>query len=338
MSFLKQLLITISILVIGANAFAAGLKKDSIIMIDNNYAVISSPSPIDISYNDDVQKISELYQNNDFAKIKNMVVRGKDWFPMMEQIFTEEGLPTELKYLAFIESGFNCRVYSRAGARGMWQFMRFTGIHYGLKVNRAVDERTDPQKATRAAAQYFKKLFAQYNDWQMVAAAYNCGEGMLDAAIEKANGSTDFWEVYKYLPRETRKYVPHFLGIVDAMNSFTAQAELKDYLQNNGVNAEKNNAQNVGMLTASVSSDIKPVENYSTDIKSVKVATASTSSAVSDESIYKKEYFVYIIKAGDSMESISKMFPKNTIGMIKNNNNISSNAEINRGSTLLLEK
>jgi LysM repeat protein len=92
------------------------------------------------------------------------------------------------------------------------------------------------------------------------------------------------------------------------------------------------------MLTASVSNDIKPVENYSTDVKPTNVATASTLSSVVDESIYKKEYFVYIIKAGDSLESISKMFPKNTIGMIKNNNNISSNAEINRGSTLLLEK
>ena len=340
MNFLKQLLLTISILLIGASAYALGLKKDSIVMIDNNYAVISDASPIDISYNDDVQQVSELYQSNDYSKIRNMLERGKDWFPMIENIFSQVGVPTELKYLAYIESGFNTRVYSRAGARGMWQFMRFTGMKYGLAINRQVDERTNPEKATYAAAQYFKKLFTQYNDWQLVAAAYNCGEGMLDRAIEKANGSTDFWEVYKYLPRETRKYVPHLLGIVDAMNSYTAQNELSVYLQSHGTPKTDNT------LTASINTD------YSTTVKTEQkpvaadenntIAVANTSSAnsviVAEKEFYQKEFFVYIIKAGDKIETISKQFPKNTIALIKNNNNISSNAELSSGSTLLLEK
>jgi len=351
MNFLKQLLLITSILLMTANSFALGLKKDSIVIIDNHYAVISEPSPIEVTFNDQVQAVSDIYQNNDFSKLKNMLDRGRDWFPMIEKIFNEVGVPTELKYLAFIESGFNTRVYSRAGARGMWQFMRFTGMHYGLKINRYTDERTSPEKATYAAALYFKKLYAQYNDWQMVAAAYNCGEGMLDAAIEKANGATDFWEVYKFLPRETQKYVPHLLGIMDAMNSFAAQAELAAYMQ---THSDTNSSATV--LTASTNNDLSIIassasttstKNEATNSSGVAPVVMNNSTTIEqpktvapkvEKEIYQKEFFVYIIKPGDSMESISKQFPKNTIAAIKENNYINSNAELNTGSTLLLEK
>jgi hypothetical protein len=204
-----------------------------------------------------------------------------------------------------------------------------------------MDERTNPEKATYAAALYFKKLFDQFNDWQMVAAAYNCGEGMLQSAIDKANGSTDFWEVYKYLPRETRKYVPHLLGIVDAMNSYTAQNELSAYMQNHG--APSNSGD---VLTASINNDIVSTNadithNLIAENKSNTSSSTIVNSLPStkiEKEIYQKEFFVYIIKSGDRIESISKQFPKNTIALIKDNNNISSNAELNTGSTLLLEK
>ena len=344
MSFLKQLFIIISILLMGINAFALGLKKDSIVIIDNHYAVISEPSAIDISYNDDVQQVSEFYQSNDFSKIKTMMERGKDWFPMIENIFNEEGIPTELKYLAFIESGFNTHVYSRAGARGMWQFMRFTGMRYGLKINRQTDERTNPEKATRAAAQYFKKLFNQYHDWQLVTAAYNCGEGMVDAAIEKANGSTDFWVIYKYLPRETRKYVPHLLGIVDAMNSYAAQTELSNYLQNHGtLNSDKTLTASINnnfeaTSAATISPSAKQSDFNEKPLVITSAATNTLNTTKTEKEFYQKEFFVYIIKPGDKMETISKLFPKNTVALIKDNNNISSNAELNAGSTRLFEK
>ena len=165
----------------------------------------------------------------------------------------------------------------------------------------------------------------------MVVAAYNCGEHYLDFAMERAGGSNDFWEVYKFLPRETRKYVPHFLGIVDAMNSFTAQAELASYLKNNGVVASD---KTDNKFIASTSNEVALAEVKANNSTFKNYAEKSTKS----ESVYMKEYFVYIIKQGDSMESISKLFPKNTTAMIKDNNNVSSNAELNIGSTLLLEK
>ncbi len=143
--------------------------------------------------------------------------RADTYFPMVEQIFREEGVPDELKYLAFVESGLNPRAQSWAKAVGMWQFIAATGGSYGLEIDAWVDERMDPEKATRAAARHLKDLYEMYNhDWQVALAGYNCSPRCIKRAIRQAGGTStyqpSYWDLYPYLPRETRGYVPQFIA------------------------------------------------------------------------------------------------------------------------------
>jgi membrane-bound lytic murein transglycosylase D len=133
---------------------------------------------------------------------------------MILSIFQEEGVPRDLIYLAQAESGFHPLALSRVGARGMWQFMAGRATGYGLHRNWWVDERQDPVKATRAAARHLKDLYAEFGDWYLAMAAYNCGPGNVQKGIERT-GYADFWELYKRnaLPRETKNYVPIILAL-----------------------------------------------------------------------------------------------------------------------------
>ena len=139
---------------------------------------------------------------------------------MFTDALEAEGVPLELKYLPVIESALNAKAYSPAGASGLWQFIPSTGVMYGLKVNSLVDERRDPVKSSRAAALYLKHLYSIYHDWTLVIAAYNCGPGNVNKAIRRADGVKDYWAIYKYLPQETRGYVPAFIAATYAMNYY----------------------------------------------------------------------------------------------------------------------
>ena len=142
--------------------------------------------------------------------------RAETYFPMVEEIFAEEGVPDELKYLAMIESGLNPRARSWAKASGMWQFIAATGRAYGLNVNSWVDERRDPEKATRAAARHLNDLYKMFGDWHLALAGYNYSPGKLRRHIRRVESQTGrkatFWDVYPYIPRETRNYVPMFIA------------------------------------------------------------------------------------------------------------------------------
>jgi membrane-bound lytic murein transglycosylase D len=145
---------------------------------------------------------------------------GAYYFPIFEQALDAAGLPIELKYLPVIESALNPKAYSVAGASGLWQFMYGTGKVYGLVGNSLIDERRDPIKATNAAVRYLRDLHNIYNDWSLVIAAYNCGPGNVNKAIRRAGGKRDYWAIYPYLPRETRGYVPAFIGATYAMTYY----------------------------------------------------------------------------------------------------------------------
>ncbi|QXD16811.1 LysM peptidoglycan-binding domain-containing protein [Rhodocaloribacter litoris] len=148
--------------------------------------------------------------------IHQWLSRAETYFPMIEQILAEEGVPDELKYLAMIESGLNPRARSWAQAVGMWQFIAATGRAYGLHVDAWVDERMDPEKATRAAARHLRDLYREYGDWHIALAAYNCSPRCIRRAMRQAEERTGrkptFWDMYPYLPRETRNYVPMFIA------------------------------------------------------------------------------------------------------------------------------
>ena len=145
------------------------------------------------------------------------IERSETYFPMIEQILEEEGVPDEMKYLAMIESGLNPRANSWAQAGGMWQFIKATGSAYGLDTDEWVDERMDPEKATRAAARHLRDLYQQYGqDWHLAIAGYNCSPRCIKRAIAAAQrrgvSTPTFWDIYDDLPRETRNYVPMFIA------------------------------------------------------------------------------------------------------------------------------
>jgi membrane-bound lytic murein transglycosylase D len=174
---------------------------------------------IELPYNKVVRNCIDLYVDRRRNMVEYMLGLENFYFPMIEQALDENNLPLELKYLAVVESALNPVALSRVGASGLWQFMLVTGKQYKLEINSLVDERRDPLKATYAACEYFKDMYRIYGDWTLVIAAYNCGSGNVNKAIKRA-GSTDYWKIYPYLPRETRLYVPLFIAATYVMNYY----------------------------------------------------------------------------------------------------------------------
>ncbi len=175
------------------------------------------PSVIPMPYNSQVREAIDLFLNKRSRLISSVLTMGDLYYPIMDEIFDRNQVPIELKYLTIVESGLNPRAVSPAGAAGLWQFMLPTGKIYGLEINSLVDERLSIAQSTEAAAKYLKDMYKIYNDWPLVIAAYNCGPGRVNSAIRRAGGKRDFWAIYPYLPRETRRYVPLFIGAYFAM-------------------------------------------------------------------------------------------------------------------------
>lgn len=178
------------------------------------------PSVMEMPYNDVVRKFIDLYAEKLRSRVSYMLGAANFYIPLFEEALDAYGLPDELKYLPVIESALNPSAVSRAGASGLWQFMLKTGKIYNLRSNSLIDERRDPIKSTYAAARYLKELYGIYGDWNLVIAAYNCGPGNINKAIRRADGATDYWEIYNHLPRETRGYVPSFIAANYIMNYY----------------------------------------------------------------------------------------------------------------------
>lgn len=170
------------------------------------------PAVMEMPYNDIVRKFIDQYTGKLRGQVSFMLGAANFYMPIFEEALDAYGLPLELKYLPIIESALNPSATSRAGASGLWQFMLRTGKLYGLESNSLVDERRDPIQSTWAAARYLRDMYDIYKDWNLVIAAYNCGPGNVNKAIRRAGGKTDYWDIYRYLPRETRGYVPAFIA------------------------------------------------------------------------------------------------------------------------------
>ena len=170
------------------------------------------PAIMEMPYNDIVRKFIDQYAERLRQQVSFMLSACNFYMPIFEEALDAYGLPLELRYLPIIESALNPTAVSRAGATGLWQFMISTAKIYGLESNSLVDERRDPIKSTWAAARYLKEMYDIYKDWNLVIAAYNCGPGNINKAIRRAGGKTDYWEIYNYLPKETRGYVPAFIA------------------------------------------------------------------------------------------------------------------------------
>lgn len=170
------------------------------------------PSIMEMPYNEIIRKFIDQYATRLRKNVSYMLGAANFYMPIFEEALDVYDIPQELKYLPIIESALNPSAVSRAGASGLWQFMIGTGKIYGLESNSLIDERRDPIKSTWAAARYLRDLYAIYQDWNLVIAAYNCGPGNINKAIRRANGEKDYWSIYNFLPKETRGYVPAFIA------------------------------------------------------------------------------------------------------------------------------
>ena len=175
---------------------------------------------IDLPYNSIVRNYIILYSEKMNKQMGQVLGLSSYYMPIIEEIFDEHGIPLELKAMAVIESSLNPTAVSRAGAKGMWQFMYSTAKLYGLGIDSFVDERLDPVKAAHAAAEYLKDSYNIFGDWNLAIASYNCGAGNVNRAIRRSGGKRAFWDIYPYLPRETRGYVPAFVGALYTMTYY----------------------------------------------------------------------------------------------------------------------
>ena len=174
--------------------------------------VLAGTSPIRIDLNEAVLAKIAFFQKNDQRIFRTWMRRMGTYGPLITQTLRQEDLPEDLIFLSMIESGFNTKAYSKARAVGMWQFVSHTGRLYGLRRDTWIDQRRDPEKATRAAARHLRHLYNLFGDWQLVITAYNCGQGRLQRSIRK-DGSHNFWDLAS-LPRETRNHLPKFMAVL----------------------------------------------------------------------------------------------------------------------------
>ena len=178
------------------------------------------PNVIEMPHNDVVQKFIDQYAGRLRRSVSIILGASNFYTPIFEEALEAYQLPLELKYLPVIESALNPTAVSRAGAVGLWQFMITTGKQYGLEVTSLIDERRDPIKASYAAAHYLKDLYDIFGDWTLVIASHNCGPNNVRKAISRAGGVKDYWQIYPYLPAETRGYVPAFIAANYIMNYY----------------------------------------------------------------------------------------------------------------------
>ena len=184
-------------------------------LIEDRLSCLSTEMPM--NFNETVKSFVNYFtvRNRDYTRMA--IRRSNVYFPLFEKYLKKYDIPDELKYLSIVESGLNPEARSRVGAEGLWQFMPSTGRMYGLHQDWYVDERRNPEKSTEAACKYLKQLYNMFGDWELALASYNCGPGNVRKAIRRSGYKKDFWSVYRYLPRETRAYVPQFVAVVYAL-------------------------------------------------------------------------------------------------------------------------
>lgn len=173
---------------------------------------MDSKSPFNIEYNQGLENIIKSFLKNRKKSFERLMAVSEYYFPQFEEAFAKQNVPLEIKYLAVVESALNPKAVSRVGATGLWQFMYQTGKQYNLKIDSYVDDRSDPLKASAAAAQYMTNMYKIFGDWDLVLASYNSGPGNVAKAIRRSGGQQNYWNIRKYLPQETQGYVPAFLA------------------------------------------------------------------------------------------------------------------------------
>lgn len=316
-------------------------------------------SPVPLKYNHEVRTAIERFSAAGYATKMSYAYH---YFPMIEEELVNAGLPVELRAMAIIESGLNPIATSKAGAKGLWQFMPRTGKEYGLEINSMVDERCNPLLATRAACKYLKNMYDMYGDWTLAIASYNCGPGNVNKAIARSGGSRqdydgDFWDVYYHLPRETRSYVPLFMGATYAFAYHKAHGVEYDtppmplsvdtVMINRPMHLEQVSStididiELLKMLNPQYTMQIIPAttKSYALTLPTERLTDyiANEEAIHAKDSMYLKEYIIpaniekkkmapppakyHIVKKGDTLGAIARRYGK-TVKQLMNWNNI----------------
>jgi membrane-bound lytic murein transglycosylase D len=181
-------------------------------LLKARFKEMDAKSPFNIQYNPAVENVIKSFLKNRKRSFERLMAISEYYFPMFEESLAKQNVPLEIKYLSIVESALNPKAVSRMGATGLWQFMYQTGLEYNLKVDSYVDERSDPIKSSKAATQYMTNMYRIFGDWELVLASYNSGAGNVAKAIRRSGGQQNYWNIRKYLPKETQGYVPAFLA------------------------------------------------------------------------------------------------------------------------------
>ncbi len=179
-------------------------------LLKERLAHLNSQTPFHVEYNPSLERLIKYYLKTRKETLGDLMAKAAYYFPMFEEYLDKYDLPLEIKYLAIVESALRPRARSRVGATGLWQFMYYTGKQFDLHVSSYVDERHDPIRATEAACKYLSSLYSIFGDWDLALAAYNSGPGNVSKAIRRSGGSKNYWNIRRYLPRETAGYLPAF--------------------------------------------------------------------------------------------------------------------------------
>ncbi len=197
-------------------------------LLKERLRLMDEKSPFNIEYNIGLENIIKSFLKNRKRSFERLMGISQYYFPMFEAAMAKYNVPLEIKYLAIVESALNPKAVSRVGATGLWQFMYETGMQYKLNVNSYIDERSDALKASEAAAQYMNNMYKIFGDWELVLASYNSGAGNVTKAIRRSGGHQNFWNIKKFLPRETAAYVPMFLATMYIFEYHTAHGIVPD--------------------------------------------------------------------------------------------------------------
>ena len=329
-------------------------------------------SPMHLPYNYIVRNFINQYLSGRWSPLRNVLALSKYYFPIIEEELLAAGLPLELRYLPIIESNLSSRATSRMGAVVLWQFMPATGKNLGLEINSLVDERCDVLKSTRAACKFLAHLYKVYGDWCLAIAAYNCGPGNVSRALARAGANCKtYWDIYDFLPRETRGYVPKFIAAAYAYTYHEAHnitpAKTPDCIATDTVVV--NRVMHLGQVASTLNIPIETLRDLNPQYKldiipattksySLRLPTRYTSEFVANEkeihskdSLYLKEYlnpanlekkraegvgYIYTVRSGDNLGLIAKR-NRCTVKEIMKWNKLNSTV-IRPGQKLRIEK
>ncbi|WP_457639973.1 LysM peptidoglycan-binding domain-containing protein [Persephonella sp.] len=315
----------------------------------NNVELLASK--VDISFKIDlveksiIQDRIRIFKKKGLKRISFYLSRGKKYIPLIKEIFDRHGIPDELIFLPIIESHFNIKAKSPAGAAGLWQFMPQTARMYGLTINKWIDERYDVEKSTTAAALYLKDLYGIFEDWSLALASYNTGEGVIIRKINKYGG-LNFWDIDEYLSRETRNYVPNFLATVAVVRELL-EKEHFDYLHSEFDILRVNRPVSLRYIASLIGVPLETLKELNPHLKKGVIPPVegqfnlyipkgykeTLKIALEKSPVEKYPAFVeYTVKKGDSLAKIAKKYGT-TVSYLKKINDL-ENTVIVAGSVL----